>query len=212
MSCCAPPPGVEIFDEKVARRDARRYRRKGLARPARRLVEMVAGTGADVLEIGGGVGDVAIELLKRGARRATNIELSPAYEPFAAELLRETGLADRVERRRGDIVEDPTAIEAADVVVMHRVVCCYPDMPGLVGAAAEKARRLLALSYPRDAWWMRLGVRAENLWWRLAGHDFRSYVHRPREIAAVARSRGLRPVREHRGFFWELVAFERAQA
>ena len=83
---------------------------------------MVAGTGADVLEIGGGVGDVAIELLKRGARRATNIELSPAYEPFAAELLRETGLADRVERRRGDIVEDPTAIEAARRILDERPI------------------------------------------------------------------------------------------
>jgi magnesium-protoporphyrin O-methyltransferase len=200
---------VDIFDEELARRDLRRYRRRGLDRTARRLIDLVAGKGADVLEVGGGVGGVEIELLRRGADRATNIELSPAYEQFAEQLLRELGLAERVERRLGDIAQDPEAVEPADVVVMHRVVCCYPDMPALVGAAAGKARRALALSYPRDTWWTRFAARVENQWWRLVGRAFRNYVHRPTEIAAVARGRGLRPLHRHRGAFWELVVFER---
>jgi SAM-dependent methyltransferase len=209
VGCCAPPPGVDIFDEKVARREARRYRAKGLDRAAGRLTAMVAAKDASVLEVGGGLGGIEIELLRRGADRATNIELSPAYEPFAAELLREAGLVGRVERRLGDIAKEPDAVDAADVVVMHRVVCCYPDMPALVGAAADKARRQLAISYPRDAWWTRLSARAENWWWRLVGRHFRNYIHASSEIAAVARGHGLRPVREHHGPIWQLVAFER---
>ena len=45
--------------------------------------------GATVLEIGGGVGEIQIELLKSGAARAVNLELSPAYEAEATELLRD---------------------------------------------------------------------------------------------------------------------------
>src|SRR3712207_8145994 len=49
-----------------------------------------------VLEIGGGVGEIQIELLRRGAASATNLELSPAYEQEGARLLDETGMAGRV--------------------------------------------------------------------------------------------------------------------
>ena len=57
--------------------------------------------GATVLEIGGGIGDIQIELLKHGAARTVNVELSSAYEADAAELVRAAGLADRAHRARG---------------------------------------------------------------------------------------------------------------
>ena len=92
MNCCAPA-GAEIFDERQARKDARHYRRRGLDGAAWQLVQALAGKGGDVLEIGGGVGGIEIELLKRGASRAVNVELSPAYDPFARELIAEATLA-----------------------------------------------------------------------------------------------------------------------
>src|SRR5688572_16023398 len=104
--------------------------------------------GATVLEVGGGVGEIQIELLKRGAASAVTLELSPAYDDEATQLLREAGLEGRVERRLHDIAEDPEAVEPADVVVLHRVVCCYPDYERLLGVAAQHARRLLVFSYP----------------------------------------------------------------
>jgi SAM-dependent methyltransferase len=208
VRCCGPP-GVEIFDERQARRDLARYRRQGLDRAAKRLVEAVAGTAGDVLEIGGGVGAIEIELLRRGVTRAVNVELSPAYESYARELLDATGLSPQVERHVGDLVERPDLAESADAVVMHRVVCCYPDMPALVGVAADKARRLLALTYPRDAWWTRLGARAVNLAMRLARKEYRSYIHAPDGIRATAAAHGLRPTLERPGVLWQLAAFER---
>ena len=39
--------------------------------------------GASVLEIGGGVGEIHIEQLESGAKRAFNLELSPAYADAA---------------------------------------------------------------------------------------------------------------------------------
>ena len=75
----------------------------------------------------GGVGVIQIELLARGARAATNLEISQNYEAEAAALLERSGMADRVTRQFVDIGASPEAAEPADVVVLHRVVCCYPD-------------------------------------------------------------------------------------
>ena len=46
-------------------------------------------------------------------------------------------MGDRIERRILDIAVDPQDVEAADVVVLHRVVCCYPDVGRLLAAAAD---------------------------------------------------------------------------
>ena len=39
-----------------------------------------------------------------------------------------------------DIARSPEAVAPADVVVLHRVVCCYPDHVALLTAAGEHAR------------------------------------------------------------------------
>ncbi len=209
-ACCSPRAYDEFFDEKQARRDARRYRRRGLDKTARRMVGFLAGygvEGATVLEAGGGVGAIQIELLKAGSERAVNVELSPSYEKEAAELLREAGLKERVERRIGDFARD--GIEPADVVVLHRVVCCYPDYEGLVGAAADRARRALVLSFPKETWLTRIAFAAFNLVQRLRRKDFRAYVHPVAGILGAAEHRGLRPAFGHRGAFWQVAGLER---
>ena len=166
--------------------------------------------GETVLEIGGGIGDIEIELLRSGAERATNVELSAAYEELGTTLFEQEGFEGRIEWRYGDISTDPELAPPADVVVLNRVVCCYADMPALVGAAAEKTRRSLALSFPRDTLLMRTGGRAINAWCRLRRSDFRFFVHPPPEIVAAARKRGLHLVHQHRGRLWQIAALERS--
>jgi len=209
-NCCARSY-ERFFGERTARRDARRYRRKGLDPTAQRLVDEVAArgvTGASVLEVGGGVGAIELELLKRGAARATNVELSHGYEHEARALLAEAGVEERIERRHGDFVAAEAALDQADVVVMHRVVCCYPDPEALVGLGAAHARHLLALSFPRDTWWIRLGSRVVNVFFRAVGW-IESYVHSPARILAAAQARGLTPVHDHSGRLWRTAVLER---
>ena len=150
--CCDPRGCDQFFGGRFARRMAARYRKRGLDKTARQMVGFLeAGgiAGATVLEIGGGVGEIEIELLKRGALRTTNLELSAAYDGEARRLLGEADLEGKAERRLLDIAVDPEGVEPADVVVLHRVVCCYPDYDRLLSAAAGRARRLLVFSYPR---------------------------------------------------------------
>ena len=215
MSCCSGRGYDEFFTERVARRDARRYGRKGLDGNARRIVELVRRRGIEgktVLEVGGGIGAIQLELLRAGATRTVNAELSPAYEPFAAELLRANGLDKRVDRRILDFAEQAGELQPADVVVLHRVVCCYPDYETLVGAAADHARGQLLLTFPRDVWWMRLGLGTINRLQRLRRKAFRVYLHAPLAILDVASSHGLETATRERGRLWELVSFERSMS
>jgi SAM-dependent methyltransferase len=210
VSDCCSAPYAKLFGRRQARRDARRFRRKGLDATAQRIVDSLAERGvggASVLEVGGGVGGVEIELLRAGADHAANVELSPKYEEEATRLLQESGFDSRVDRRVGDFVAGP--VRPADVVVMHRVVCCYPDEEALVGAAAEHSTRLLALSFPRDSLHLRPIAWGCNLALRLF-FRFRFYVRPPETVLAPALARGFRVVDEHRGVFWRIAVLERA--
>ena len=162
-----------------------------------------------MLEVGGGIGAIEIELLKAGVTRATNIELTPTYEEAAGELLREADLVGRVDRRIGDFVEAGAEVAAADLVILNRVICCYPDMPRLAAAAAEHAHSTLVLSYPNSRWWTRFGLGLVNLGFRVFRVQFQVFLHPPDRILAEAEKGGLRPRLNDRGLVWHVTAFER---
>jgi magnesium-protoporphyrin O-methyltransferase len=213
--CCSPGGYDAFFSERQARRDARRYRRRGLDRTARRLVRYLTErgvAGATVLEIGGGVGAVQVELLGAGAARATSVELSSGYEGEAVALLSERNLEARVDRRVVDFAAMPDAIDAADVVVLHRVVCCYPDVDRLVGSAAAHARRRLVLSFPSDNAVSRLVARLVNATCAVRRLHFRVYIHPRAAILAAARREGLAPAELGRSGIWRYAALERSSS
>jgi magnesium-protoporphyrin O-methyltransferase len=215
MNCCCQ--GVdEIFGERTARHDLKRYRRRGPSKPTRRMLDAVRREGiedASVLDIGGGIGTIQFELLDAGAGRATSVEASAAYLRVAREESRRRGLADRIAYEAGDFVELADGVEPADVVTLDRVICCYPDMESLVGRSAERARRVYALVYPQDRWWVGLGIRATNLCMRVSRRAFRAYVHRTKDVDAVARAHGLAPrVARRAGPIWQVAVYVRVSS
>ena len=201
-----------MFGARFARRTAARYRRGGLGATERAIVELIAQRGvqgATVLEIGGGVGEIQLELLRRGAASATNLELSPAYEAEAAALIEEGGFGGRVQRRLVDIATDPAAVEPADVVVLHRVVCCYPDAGKLLGAAADHARKQLVFSHPPRNALSRAVVATQNLIFGIGGREFRTFAHSPDTMLGVLAEHGMKLSAEHRGRVWQVAAVSR---
>ena len=210
--CCSRRGYQTVFSDRFARRVARTYRKRGLDSTQRRLVSFLTDRGitdASVLEIGGGVGEIQIELLSRGARKATNLEISQNYEADAAALLERFGVADRVTRQFVDIATSPEEIESADVVVLHRVVCCYPDYERLLSAAASHAKRLLAFSHPPRNLFSRMIVSGENLLHRLRGGDFRAFVHPPAAMIKTAQAQGLSLSYRYCGLAWHVAGLER---
>jgi magnesium-protoporphyrin O-methyltransferase len=175
---------------------------------ATRIAAFITGQGVDgasVLEIGGGVGAIQVELLARGAARTTNLELVDSYEVDARALAAEAGVAGRIMRRQLDIATHPELVEPHDVVVLHRVVCCYPDYDALLNAAAEHAIRALVFSYPPPSVFNRVGFGAENAWRRLRHNAFRTYLHDPDALLTAAQRHGLHADYEHRSRDWNVV-------
>lgn len=210
--CCNPSGYRQFFNQKEARRSLRRYDKKGLDKMARRMVDYLVSRGMEgrsVLEAGGGIGAIQIELLKAGAASVTNVELSGGYEDVAANLFQREGLSNVVERRIGDFCDLSEELEADDVV-MNRVICCYPFMERLMGSAMSASRRFVAATFPRDRLWTKACISIENTCFRIRGVDFRSYVHPPEQIMATAIAGGFGVAFQDRDSFWHAVVFERS--
>jgi len=206
MNCCTPTGYRTIFGAKTVQREARRYRRKGLTGSAGWLREALTEDGVNessVLEVGGGIGDLQIELLEAGASHATNVEIIDNYEATAHSLIEEHGMDDRVDRHIADFAEQPNQVPAADIVIMHRVICCYPDPDTLTCAACGRAKDRVAITIPREAPWVKLGFWAMNAWLRLRRIAFRGYVHPHAQILDTAAAQGFHATHHDRGLLWD---------
>lgn len=212
-ACCGPPHDPSrydaVFDERFARRVARRYGSRGPTAVERRLVEFATDHGVDgatVLEIGGGVGELQLELLARGAERTVNLELSGKYEQEAERLIAAAGVGGRVARIVGiDIAMHPDAVPRSDLVLLNRVVCCYPEAQRLLAAAAARAERAIAFSHPRRNWATRLVAGLENLLYRAGGRTYRAYIHDPESLCEAIRRQGFEIVVRGSGVTWAVV-------
>lgn len=212
-SCCGPDYDA-AFDARSARRQALAYRRSGAGGSTLRLLDAIRETevrGASVLDIGAGIGVIGLELLAAEAGSLTSVDASRPAVAVAAGELQRARMADRATVRHGNFVELADEIEAADVVTLDRVVCCYGDWRALVDASVSRARRLYGLVYPNERWWMRAGIGVGNLMLRLAGHSFRAYVHPERAIDGRIRRAGFVLRTHHRGWLWQTALYERAR-
>jgi hypothetical protein len=209
--CCNPAGYRHFFNQKEARKSLRRYQRKGLDKAARGMVDYMTSRGMggrSILEAGGGIGAIQVELLEAGAAHATNVELSGGYETVAMDLLSREGFADRVQRRVGDFTELADELEADDVV-MNRVICCYPFMERLMKAALSSSRRFVAATFPRDRLAARAACGVGNTYCRIRGVDFRSFIHSPDQIIETATRNDFEVAYHDRQFIWNAVVFER---
>ena len=213
MSCnCAHNALSDVFGERTARLDARRFRRSGPSARAARLIDALRDATtfheATSLEGGAGVGALSIELVRRGVARATAVDAIPAAVRTARDLAREYGIGARFEAVIADFTELGDG-PAYDIVVLDRVVCCYPDWEALLTTASARSRRIIGLSYPRAAWWTRTFVTLANAGLRLIRRRFRMYVHSPAIMHAWLAAHGFEPrVVGHVGS-WELCVASR---
>jgi 2-polyprenyl-3-methyl-5-hydroxy-6-metoxy-1,4-benzoquinol methylase len=215
MSCCHHCRDAEnVFDRRDARRRLERYRKRGPEGTTQLLIDGLRSAGvrgATMLDIGGGVGVVHHELLKAGAAGVVDVDASSAYLAAAQRESERQGHAERVSYLYGDFVALAATIDSADIVALDRVVCCYPDMPALVGAAASRASRLLGLVYPRDDWWVRLGVRAANAGLTLQRTTFRVFCHPTAAVDEVVKRAGLVRRLHRTSGPWQVVIYERSK-
>jgi len=216
--CCATYGDTASgqFGDAVARRDVAAYRRRGpdkatkLMRDA--VIEAAGARATTLLDIGGGIGALSLELLAAGVGRATVVDASRAYLEAARTEVRRTGRDAQLSIVAGDFVELAPTLAPADVVAMNRVVCCYPDYRQLLSAALDHCRGVVAFSYPKDRWYIRAVTEFGNAVRRLTGRPFRTYVHDARAMGALVAARGFHPRSRHDTFVWRVEVWTRVPA
>jgi SAM-dependent methyltransferase len=216
VSCFCSPVGsaaARHFDQGRIRKELESYRSAGPGPTTRGLLSQILSVEPmpeTVLDIGSGIGPLSLGLLEAGVKRAICVDMSPAALAANAEEAERRGVGDRIERVEGDFVAIAPTLPPADLVVLDRVVCCYPAYAPLLEQATAHGRRLLALAYPRDRWWVRLAMAIENAWRGIRGDDFRSFVHRPAAMAEVLQRGGFTRSRELSSFAWQMELYVRA--
>ncbi len=183
MNCCCPHSvsASRVFSI-FAGRYRKRFEKKGFEPSQQRLLEGLEAGGIDgqsILEIGSGVGHLHQTLLERGASSATGIDLADRMIEEAQHWAEERKLSERTRYVVGDFMEMQDEFEPADITILDKVVCCYPDADGLVHATLAKTRRVYALTYPRDRWYVRAAMGLAAIVMKIIGSDFRPYVHDP---------------------------------
>jgi hypothetical protein len=93
------------------------------------------------------------------------------------------------------------------VVTLDRVVCCYPFYGPLLEQAVQRAEHGVALSCPRDRWYVRLGVWLENALRRRRGNPFRTFVHPSLEMTRMIERAGFMLASRRRTLSWSSDVF-----
>ena len=206
MSCCCPHSNsANRFFSFFASRYRRRFEKKGFEPSQKQLLEGLQQAGyrdAKVLEIGSGVGHLHQTLLEQGAASAVGIDLASRMVDEAQHWAEERKLAGRTDYLEGDFMEIHESLSGADVTVLDKVVCCYPDADGLVHASLKKTNRVYALTYPRNRWYIRtmMGISAFML--KLVRSDFRPYVHDPEMIEKWITETGFSKAYQNNNMVW----------
>ena len=212
MGCCSRYCAAEAqFDGKVAERDLRRYRRRGADASTRLILtelQRLPLKGASLLDVGSGIGVISMELAD-AVGSVTVVEASPAYMAAARYEIESRCGSHPTQFVLGDFVSVAPTLKDADVVTLDRVVCCYPNAEALLRGAAARARRLVAFTYPRNRWYVRIFIEIENLWRRLTGNPFRAFLHSPERMHAVLKTAGLERVARQGTAVWVAEVYRR---
>jgi len=206
------------FDDWVdhwSKRSKKRRTVAGVTAPLLRGLEDAGIRDRTVLDVGCGIGDLAIEAVRRGAARAFGFELSAKAVDEARRLATERGVADRTSFEVGDGAE--IRLPKADVVVLNRVFCCYRDADALLENSLSAAGSVYAFTTPPSKGlggaFVKLQSRFWNVWYRLRDRKFqgfRVFVHDVDRIDARVQAAGFRPIRrEARRFVWHLAVYAR---
>ena len=209
---CSQCVGLEQETQKWVEEDLKAYHR-GKQSPTttmliRELLRRGVG-GSSLLDIGGGIGEIPLELLAGGATTATSVEISTAYLNAARQESARKGLAERITYLHGDFVSLADEVPAADIVTLNKVVCCYPDFEALVTKSASRARRYYGLVFPKDWWVIRVGMKVMNWFFKAQKSLYVAYIHPVAEIDRLIRGEGFQPIYQKSTLGWLVWVYER---
>jgi magnesium-protoporphyrin O-methyltransferase len=218
MSSCCPTSssaGTDKFFSKNSKKYIKRFRKKGLAKEQRFLLEGISRssfTGKTILDIGCGVGGLHLTMLTQGATSAHGIDMSEGMLANARQLSAEMGFGKSTTYLHGDFVEQSSATPRSDIVIMDKVVCCYGDLDVLLERSMEKANSVYALTFPRDRFLVRTVAQSAILFGKLFHWSFSPFWHDWGNMIQMICDNGFNKDYQNQTFLWTVCVFRRRQA
>ena len=210
MSCCQCQGIENMFDKKAAKRQLKRYLKKGPSKTTSMLLDAIHKKGVqglDFLDIGGGIGAIQYDLIKAGASGGTSIEASSAYIDVVKDEILQNGLVETVSFKHGDFTTMASNVDSADIVTLDKVICCYDDMSDLVGLSSKLARKIYAVIYPREVWWTKLAFLMMNFYTRIKGSSFQTFIHPTQKVEEIIFGNGLKRNYYATTLIWQVAIF-----
>lgn len=190
-----------------------RYKKAGLSRSSRLLLELIAQEGINgktVADLGCGSGGFSIELIKRGAQSAVGLDLSPNMIDSATKLATANGFREKAKFQVGNAAT--AKLPTSDIVIMDKVLCCYSDWKPLLTNAIDASRTMVGFIVPRDEGIakipFRLGVRIINYFSRRRGNIL-FYLHPLELVDKTLRDLGLTHRRKQASRLWLVYLYSR---
>ncbi|MBL1279571.1 MAG: methyltransferase domain-containing protein [Fluviicola sp.] len=210
---CAHCCGAEsIFDKKEAKKNLKSYRKKGPNKTTKILINALVKENVknlSLLDIGGGIGVIQHELLKKGASKTTDIDASAAYIDVVKEIMNNNKTEDKMNFIHGDFVDVSESIEAHDIVTLERVVCCYPDAKALINESTSKAKKYYAFVYPMDTFLSRMLNKLLRFYLFLKRNPFRTFIHSEKMMNELILSKNFENIFHGKAFPWRISVYRR---
>ncbi|HLF69875.1 MAG TPA: methyltransferase domain-containing protein [Actinomycetota bacterium] len=199
---CCETPGQRKMNTRISRR-ARAELVSGL--------QEIGLEGRSILEIGSGPGELTRLLVQLGAARAHGIDLAEKTLEEARKRAAQEGLSDKIDYRVGNGAKE--ALEPHDIVVLDKVICCYPDWHELVDNTSAAAKHGYGFVIPRSqglsAFVVRAFIAIVGLSLKLRKCGFSPFVHNYLQIDSHLRERGFTRKQLYLGPIWMTAVYTR---
>ncbi len=171
-------------------------------------------SGKTIMDLGCGPGAFALETLKNEASFCVGIDLSPSMIRKASELAAERGYQNRAKFELGNAAL--ADLPVSDVVVMDKVICCYPEAGPLLKNASSASESLIGFVVPRDEgvwkWPLRIATYAGNLVQKIRRKKLSwFYIHSLKTINDVLGEAGFVKERKAASRIWLVFLYKRAR-
>ncbi len=213
-NCCSTSPTARTdkFFSKNSKKYLKRFRKKGLAKEQRLLLEGISSLhieGKSILEIGCGVGGLHLTLLQRGAATATGVDISEGMITYAKQLSKDLGMEAKTTYLHGDFTEKGTDIASADIVMMDKVVCCYENLDLLLERSLAKTSSVYALSFPRNHFLVKCMAKTAIKIGALFHWSFSPYWHDWDRMIRLISDSGFQEKYKDKTLMWTILIFRR---